>query len=34
LIEINESKRLDDVTVWTAEDFLKYTKDCEICLIT
>jgi peroxiredoxin family protein len=34
MMEIDESKLLDDITVWTAEDFLKYAKDCKICLFT
>lgn len=34
LTEIIKSKRLDNITVWTAEDLLKYTKDGEFCLIT
>lgn len=34
MMEIDESKLLDGVVVWTAEDFLKYAKDCKICLFT
>jgi peroxiredoxin family protein len=34
MMEIDESKFVDDVIVWTAEDFLKYAKDCKICLFT
>ena len=34
MMEIDESKLLEDITVWTAEEFLKYAKDCKICLFT
>jgi peroxiredoxin family protein len=34
MMEINESKLIEGVVVWTAEDFLKYAKDCKICLFT
>jgi peroxiredoxin family protein len=34
MMEIDESKLLDGVAVWTAEDFLKYAKDCKLCLFT
>jgi len=34
MMEIDESKLLDGVVVWTAEDFLRYARDCEICLFT
>ena len=34
MMEIDESKLIDGVTVWTAEEFLKYAKDCQICLFT
>jgi len=34
MMEIDESKLLDGVVVWTAEDFLKYARDCKICLFT
>jgi len=34
MMEIDESKLLDGVVVWTAEDFLRYAKDCKICLFT
>jgi hypothetical protein len=32
--EIDEDKLIDDVPVWTAEDFLIYAKECQICLFT
>ena len=34
MMEIDESKLIEGVVVWTAEDFLKYSKDCKICLFT
>ncbi len=34
MMDIDEEKLIEDVVVWTAEDFLKYAKDCKICLFT
>ena len=34
MMEIDESKLVDDVVVWTAEDFLKFARNCKICLFT
>ena len=34
MMEIDESKLIKGVVVWTAEDFLKYAKNCNICLFT
>ena len=34
MMEINDEKLIEGVVVWTAEDFLKYAKDCKICLFT
>jgi len=34
MMEIDESKLIEGVTVWTAEDFLKYARQCKICLFT
>jgi peroxiredoxin family protein len=34
MMEIDEEKLIDGVIVWTAEEFLKYAKDCKICLFT
>jgi len=34
MMEIDESKLIDDVVVWTAEDFLKFARECKICLFT
>ena len=34
MMEIDESKLIDGVPVWTAEEFLKYVRDAKICLFT
>ncbi|MBI4767762.1 MAG: DsrE/DsrF/DrsH-like family protein [Deltaproteobacteria bacterium] len=34
MMEIDEQKLIEGVVVWTAEDFLKYARDCKICLFT
>jgi peroxiredoxin family protein len=34
MMEIDESKLAGGVTVWTAEDFLRYAKNAKICLFT
>jgi peroxiredoxin family protein len=34
MMEIDESKLIEGVVVWTAEDFLKYAKTCKLCLFT
>ena len=34
MMELDEDKLIDGVRVWTAEDFMKYAKDCKICLFT
>jgi len=34
MMEIDETKLIEGVVVWTAEDFLKYAKGCKICLFT
>jgi peroxiredoxin family protein len=34
MMEIDESKLIQDVVVWTAEDFMKYAKECKVCLFT
>jgi peroxiredoxin family protein len=34
MMEIDEKKLIEGVTVWTAEEFMKYAKDCKICLFT
>jgi peroxiredoxin family protein len=32
MMELNEDDLVDGSVVWTAEDFIKYAKDCKICL--
>ncbi len=34
MMEIDEDKLIEDVIVWTAEDFIRYSKECKICLFT
>ena len=34
MMEIDETKLIEGVVVWTAEEFLKYAKECKICLFT
>ena len=34
MMELDEEKLIEGVPVWTAEDFMKYAKDCKICLFT
>jgi peroxiredoxin family protein len=34
MMDLDEEKLIEGVIVWTAEDFLKYAKDCKICLFT
>jgi peroxiredoxin family protein len=34
MMELDESKLVEGTVVWTAEDFIKYAKDCKICLFT
>ena len=32
MMEYNESELLEGSVVWTAEDFIKYAKECKICM--
>ena len=32
MMELSEDDFIGGVTIWTAEDFLKYAKDCRISL--
>ena len=32
MMELNESDLVDGSVVWTAEEFIKYAKDCKLCL--
>ena len=34
MMEIEEHQLIEDVPVWTAEDSMKYARDCKICLFT
>jgi peroxiredoxin family protein len=34
MLEIDEAKLVEGVPVWTAEDFMKYARQCKICLFT
>lgn len=34
MMELDESKLIEGVVVWNAEDFMKYSKECKICLFT
>lgn len=34
MMEIKEEKLIDGAIVWTAEDFIRYAKECKICLFT
>ena len=34
MMEIDEKKLINGVVVWTAEEFLRYAKECKICLFT
>ncbi|MGD8563668.1 MAG: DsrE/DsrF/DrsH-like family protein [Desulfarculaceae bacterium] len=34
MMEVPEESFIDDVIIWTAEDFIKYARDCKICLFT
>jgi peroxiredoxin family protein len=34
MMEIDESKLVEGVVVWNAEEFIAYAKDCKLCLFT
>lgn len=34
MMEIDEEKLIEGVVVWTASDFLKYARECKVCLFT
>ena len=34
MMEIDPAKLIEGVPVWTAEAFMKYARDCKICLFT
>jgi peroxiredoxin family protein len=34
MMEIKEDKLIEGAVIWTAEDFLKYARECKVCLFT
>jgi peroxiredoxin family protein len=34
MMEIDETKLIDGVIIWNAEDFMRYAKECRVCLFT
>jgi peroxiredoxin family protein len=34
MMEFKQSDLIEDVVIWTAEEFLKYAKDAKLCLFT
>jgi peroxiredoxin family protein len=32
MMELKESELVEGTVIWTAEDFIKYAKDCKICM--
>ena len=32
MMELNESELMEGSAIWTAEDFIKYAKECKICM--
>lgn len=34
MMELGAEDMLEDVLIWTAEDFIKYAKECSICMFT
>jgi peroxiredoxin family protein len=32
MMELNESELMEGSVIWTAEDFIKYAKDCKMCM--
>ena len=34
MMEIRENQLIEGVLVWSAEDFLRYARECKICLFT
>lgn len=34
MMEIDEDRLIDGVIIWNAEDFMRYAKDCKVCLFT
>ncbi len=34
MMEVDEDDFIEDITVWSAEKFMKYARDCKVCLFT
>lgn len=34
MMEVDKDDFIEDVEVWTAEQFMKYARECEVCLFT
>ena len=34
MMEFKKEDLIEDVVIWTAEEFLKYAKEAKICLFT
>ena len=34
MMEIPEEELIDGVSIWAAEEFVKYAKECKLCLFT
>ncbi len=34
MMEIPEDELIEGVSIWAAEDFVKYAKECKLCLFT
>lgn len=34
MMECDEAKLIEGVPVWTAEDFIRYARQCKLCLFT
>lgn len=34
MMELDEDAFIEDVEIWTAEKFMKYAKECKVCLFT
>lgn len=34
MMKVTDDKLIEDIEVWTAEDFIKYARDCKISMFT
>ncbi|MBT4265993.1 MAG: hypothetical protein HN580_04165 [Deltaproteobacteria bacterium] len=34
MMELDKADFIEDVVIWTAEKFIKYAKECKVCLFT